>query len=61
MQQRLYFLPNNLRMSEQKHPKPGYCQNFSDKSREEKITNPTQTTKTSMNGKKKTILNGKRT
>lgn len=48
-------------MSEQKHPKPGYCQNFSDKSREEKITNPTQTTKTSMNGKKKTILNGKRT
>lgn len=36
MQQRLCFLPNNLRMSGQKHPNLASAKSFSDKSREEK-------------------------
>jgi hypothetical protein len=44
-------------MSGQKQPKPGWCQNFSDKKGRKKMQTQLQRTKKSMNGtKKKSII-----
>lgn len=56
MQQRLYFLPNNLRMSERKHPKPASARISQISQERRKTQTQPQTTKKSMKGKKKTTL-----
>lgn len=55
MQQRLYSLPNNLRMSERKHPKPASARISQISQEGRKTQTQPQTAKKSMNGKKKTI------
>lgn len=54
MQQRLYSLPNNLRMSERKHPKPASARISQINQERIKTQMQPQTTKKSMNGKKQT-------